>query len=763
MKRLEDPTTSKIVLAATTFDLTKLPEGVAFQGAKLELVSAGPGPTKLIVTARTARGAGGLTIKADAVAVRGVWFDLQEDPGADAARPEQPVGLRIEDATQVELTDCVFTPGEGLRASHEPRAVAVSRAAENTAPVVVVAARCLFAPGAVALALPAGATVTATDCGFAAQVAAVQFESPVEQPAPRAEVKFERASFLLDAGGAAVETGGPLLVSAADCVFAPGHGPLATSAATPPGVVARARGERLDGLQFAVPPGRTNAFYRVNPVGTTAGSLAFEDCKGVANLVVEDRWRAELKQRPWADPDPTATASSSSPWKAFRLQIKADPALFTNAKGERPEPLGVAFHNKADTAFWLHRAYPDLSLWPPEQPKAAAELKEKVWFPDATAADLAPGVSADLRALLKVARPDDVILIKHTGELKVDGEELKAAVKPGDEFRVTFRPAPGSKPVLTVSGDDDRDQTLFKMKAGEVTFDGVHFLLKPNRPKNGQTVAAVALIGGKSCTFKNCVFTLAEEDESRVAAVHLPDTEKVMAMDPAARPVPKVVFDHCLIRGRGRAVWVEVTRPLHLEMTDSLAALDGPVLLTEAGGKPTAGGASTAKFHRTTVLAGGPVVEMRGKATDTMRTAGLVKVEVEADECLFVAVPGAGRPLIELEGVEPSDWKSVLGWQVKKANRYANFDAAAVVALIRPGGDGVAKEWSWDDWVGNVGEPASAAGKRLGKVTFAAPPAGLKELAAVKPADVAVKEVDFPDLMGAKPLDAGADPEKLPE
>ena len=68
-------------------------------------------------------------------------------------------------------------------------------------------------------------------------------------------------------------------------------------------------------------------------------------------------------------------------------RIKADPALFTGTKGERPEPLGVAFHNKADTAFWLHRAYPELTLWPPPQPKSAAEVKEKVWYPDAPAGD----------------------------------------------------------------------------------------------------------------------------------------------------------------------------------------------------------------------------------------------------------------------------------------------------------------------------------------------------------------------------------------
>ena len=771
VKRLEDPTTTKVVLAARTFDLTKLPQGVAFQGAKLELVGAAAGGTRVIVTARAQRGsAGSLTVKADTtVVVRGVWFALQEDADTEAAFSDQPIGLRIEDATSVDLTDCVFMPSEVLRANHEPRAVSVTRATEGVATASVTVTRCLFAPGAVALALPAGTTATITDCGFAPHtIAAIQFDTAASESLPRSEIRFDRSSFMLDPGGAAVETGTPvsLSVKASDCLFAPVHGKSAGASAPGPGVVVRVRGENFDGVQFSGTGGRTNAFYSVNPVGTPAGSLTFEECKTAAGLSVEVQGRVELKQRPWYELEPGATVASTSPWKAFRLQVKTDPVLFTSNKGERPEPLGVAFHNKADTSsFGRHRAYPDLRLWPPDRPVNAADVKEKIWFPDAPAtAELPPGTFPELRALLKVARPDDVILIKHNGELQVDGEELKSQTKPSDgDIRVTFKPAAGFKPVLVIQGDVGNDQTLFKLMTGEVTFVGVHFHLKPNRPKDGQSVSAVSVLGGKSCTFKNCVFTLAEEDDSKAAAVRLPDAEKVMKMDAATRQPPKVVFDHCVIRGKGRGVWVEVTRPVNLEMTDTLTAIDGPVLLAESGGKPGAGGMSNAKFLRVTALAGGPIVEMRGgKATDAMRASGLVKLEVEADECLFVAVPGAGRPLVELEGVEPTDWKSLLGWQVKKANRYANFDtsAEAVVALIRPV-DGTAKEWGWDDWVNNVGEPASATGKRLGKVTFASFPAGLKELSAVKPADLAVKTVDFPDLMGAKLTDAGAGPKLL--
>ena len=104
--------------------------------------------------------------------------------------------------------------------------------------------------------------------------------------------------------------------------------------------------------------------------------------------------------------------------------------------------------------------------------------------------------------------------------------------------------------------------------------------------------------------------------------------------------------------------------------------------------------------------------------------------------------------------------KAVFVWQVKEANRYANFEPSAPLAVIHPGGDGAAKEWLRDDWIGNVGEPPGAD-KRFAAVTFVAPPTGLKDLAALKPADVVVKSFEFADLTGAKVLDVGIDPADL--
>ena len=764
--RLENSTAAgkvRVQLAAGTFDLSKHERPVAFKGEELELVGAPigatGGATKVILSAGPTRGApGSLTVTADTVTVRNVWFDLKLDPDVTAdLGPTQLFGLQLDEAKQVTLEDCVFAGSDQKLEGHRARSVEVTRNPDGQ-PTKIDALRCLFAPGAVGLAVPAGAHVTVTDSGFAPHAVGVRIEAPAPGGSavpPTTDVRFEHSSFMLDPGACAVETGAPagVTVTAADCVFAPVGGPpvrpafSTTSEALSRGVVVRVRGDTADGAQVRSRDGRTSAYYRVDPLGTLQQTLA---------PAADDKGRAELKQMPWAGKYPLEAVASDSPWKAFRLKVvgpEADAALFTN-DSKKPVPLGAAFHNPADN---VRRAYADIA-WAPPRPKTAAEARQKVWFPNAPVEEpQPPGVYRSLSALLDVVRPGEVILIRHTGEWKCDTIELKPRTKPGDgEFRVTFRPEEGSAPVLTINDDAQRDQTLFKLLGGEVTFEDIHFRLRPDQPKERQTVAAVALLGGRSCTFTNCVFTLAEEDESKVAAVHLPDIEKVMVMKPETRLAPKVTFSNCLIRGRGRGVWVGASRPVNLVVSNTLTALNGPVLFAEAGGEAVGAGPSKAQFTRVTVLAGGPVVEMRGKTADA-KAAGLVKLEVEADRCLFVAVRDAGRPLVELDGVDPTDWKTVLNWQVKEGNRYANFDASAVLAVVRPGGDGAPKEWTRDDWIGNVGEPL-AADKRFGSVTFAAPAPTLKELAAVKPADVAAKTVDFPDLMDPKALDVGVDP-----
>jgi predicted Ser/Thr protein kinase len=784
---LANPKTTRVHLDAGTYDLTTLSEGVAFAGKDLELVGSPAGVTKIVLTAARNHPANGraapgtLSIRADAVTIRAVRFELHADPTdillGLAETAAHPAGLVVQSATQVNLFDCAFA----CRVPAEEEAIAVAVLANPDAPPVRVRVeRCAFGHkdvtrGGIAVQVPARSEVEVVDSGFGPHAAAIQVHAPRDgetepMPAPApgsAAVRLFRSSFMLDPKCAAVTTTTPVTLTAGYCVFAPVGVVPTTPPADPFGTVFHTA--RLDGLKFTFTGVAKNAYYRVNPLAVGSGDKAqfytLDECRALPNQPVTDKEAVALAQRPWSEPKPLDALADAEPWRAFRLKIETEPALFLpKDKDPRVRVVGVQFHN--DLMLPSRRAYPDLQ-WPPLEPAtSAAEERRLVWYPNPPEGEPLPkDTYADLDALLKAARSGDKVLIRHDGLLRLERTaELK--VRGGaTDFRLTFKPFPGSKPILTATGDQVLDQTLFRLLGGEVTFDGLQFLLKPSRPRNPQTVAAVTVVGGKACTFTNCVFTLAEEDEAKAAVVLVADPDKVMAMDGAVRPTPDLKFDRCVIRGKGRGVWVPVSRAVKVEASQTLTAVEGPLFLAEPAGKALAGARSYLKLNRVTALVGGPVVELKaGKAGEMMRTGGLVPLDVDADECLFVGVPGAGQPLVELDGIDAADVKTVLTWQIRKANRYANFDAATATVLIRPGDGSTPKEWDWNQWIAFSGEPPAAGttGKPVGKVTFERGPAGLKELAALKPTDAVVKEVDFPDLTDPKPTDAGAESKSLP-
>jgi serine/threonine protein kinase len=755
---------SKVQLAKGTFDLRKRPAAIEFTGDKLELLGSRSGGSTIILpigTQSTAASHRGLSFRVKSLVMRGIRFEFRPDTSQDSAEvgPGAP-GLAIHASGGVELTDCFFSLQSGQAEDAVGVAIASSLASTADAPTLDVRiARCAFGNesshhGCIALQVPARCKLQVEDSGFGPHNAAIQVVPPrdevLEQPG-LAIVKLERSSFMLDPRSAAVSAESLIELSAWYCVFAALGSAQDRPPQNPYGTVLHAlRRETIK--SFSGQGGKKNVYYGVNPLvigtGENARSFTLEQCR--AESLIGGEKAVTLNQRPWDDRDPLATLAKDPPWPAFRLKL-TDPALFVD---DSYVIVGAQFYDRTNefTPYYTSPlAYPGL-VWPPPKPRTAAEVSQKIWDP----------TTQDLGQLLRTVRPDDVILIKHDGLVPLESTVVLQS-RTTTDFRVTFKPAPGCKPVFQAPGGGILKQYLFQLMSGEVAFEGIQFLLKPSHPRNPQWVTAVSIVGGKACTFTDCVFTLAEEDEARASAVLLDDPEKIMAMDGTSRPVPEVKFDRCILRGKGRGIWVPASRAVRVSLNQTLSAIDGSLLISEHAGKSVPGARSTLKLTRVTALIGGPLVELKGGKVGEMRLSGLVPVEVHSDDCLFAAVPGAGQPLVALEGIDSADVKSVLEWQVQNANRYANFDAGATMVTIRPTEDGVPKEWDWNQWTSFSGEPP-AAGKPVGKITFALPPAGLKELARVKPDDVRIKMADFPDLAsGIKAEDAGAVWNTLPQ
>jgi hypothetical protein len=555
-------------------------------------------------------------------------------------------------------------------------------------------------------------------------------------------------------------------VTAGYCVFA------AAGARTEPavpgapdvrrGAVIRVAAAKPDRAQFAGVDDERNVYYRVDPLATAERRYTFEDCKA-EDLPVEEGKRVALRQRPWdASGDVAEPFHDKNPFRAFRLRVTgptADRDLFVS----QPGPVRVVgAHFTSPRVPGGGVVYTNVQGWPPERP---AEPRQKVWFPRAEPTEqLPPNVYTNLVKLLQDVKSGDEVLIRQTRpepiELMPTEVALPSRVGADREFRLTFRPEDRGKPVvLAAAASDFVDGVLFKLMAGEVTFEGIEFRLKP--APGQETVTAARVVGAKGCAFRDCVFTL--EDE-KAAAVVVAGPDGVMRMDQAmARPGPKVVFENCLVRGRGCGVSVPVSRAFELDLTNSLTALDGPVVSVKGAAKEPAGAArAVVRLAKVTALLGGPLVELHGTKSGETRSPGLVPVELDFAQCLFAAVPGVIKPLVELDGVEPMDADRVIEWSREgpnraQPNRYANFAADAVPVSVRPPDGGDARNWEWNQWL----RFAHEVGRPVGTATFAAGPGGVRDLGGVKPADVRVTSADFREMPGTQPAEAGAEWEKV--
>jgi hypothetical protein len=738
----------RVKLAAGEYDLTELGRPVAFTGTLLKLAPGEAGAVRVKLAPHHNRDApGGLTVRAAKVVIQRVRFEFAVAEADDAA-PGEPAGVVLAGAADVKLEDCQFYPDPAARKSGRAAVTVLG----GDGPVRVKLDRCLVAPGGYAVRVPAGSAVEVADSGFAPLAAAVQVRADGDEIAPPTTIDLLRSSFMADAVEA---SGGGVQVRAGYCVFAPAA----------PGAVVRTPADTPAGLSFAGIDGKANAYYHADPLAAAGRAFTFDECKAMA-LPADDPARVALKQRPWAAGgdvlDPLLTAD---PHRTFRLRVAgpdADADLFTKDAAVRV--LGAQFLRDPRTPPGLAYSGAPAVPWPPVNPAAdPAGPRVLVWWPDAPKdAPLSAGVSTDLVKLLRDARSGDTIQIRHTGPLPVE----EVVVNPGRaatpaeraDFHITVTAEKDSAPVLTPAAVNQLDFSFFRVREGRLTLDGLEFQLKPG-PDN-DAVSAVTLVAGRELRFKNCVFTLDDAEPRTATVVTVADPGREMAMSPAARPPPKVEFDGCLVRGRGRLLAVPASRAFELDLDQCLTALAGPLVWAKAGGRdPGAGPTSAVRLHRVTAFLGGPVVELHGGRVGEMRASGLVPTVVTAGESLFVGVPGAGRPMAEVDGtdLDRTDPNRVLRWVTGRgANRFANFEPAAPTLVVRPG-DAPVREWDWDRWLEFAGE----LGRPVGTVTFADAPDAPGDLGGMTPADAVIRGVTFPDLSAARPADAGVDPEKV--
>lgn len=706
----------------------------------------------------------------DSVRVQGVRFVTVSSPEPAEEGLAAAAGLAAVDVGQLSFTDCQFdSPSDELKAAGIA-VVGVNRTRENFTPHVR-AERCLLLPGAVGFRLCPRVELSIEDSGFAPQTVAVAQIHSEETPTAGAEparIAVSRSSFMLDARSAVVQTDGQTAatITAGYCVFAPApstNAPKPSDPVTPMsrGVVVRVDGELPDGIEFHNEDGWRNLYYHVDPLGLRTGeggrTYTFEECAD-QKWPITDRGAAMLPHMPWA----AAVAWSGDAadlHAAFRLRLD-DPGMFVS---EPVKVVGARFTSGGKPDL----VYRNVPLVPPV---AVRDIREKIWWPFATEEQAAAiGAHKDLVKLLRDVKSGDTILIRYDGVLEFEPINIRprrGADEKSSEFALTFKPfeEKGRKcrPILTAGSTDRVDDALFTVEDGEVAFENLEFRIAVGNQRGISSRAVASIVGGKRCQFRSCVVTL-DGEGGKAAAVVLADLDGRM-MGQATKPVPQIQFVDSLVRGRGHLLWVPTSRAFELDVSDSVAALEGATFIIEPTARPTGDAHSRVKLKRLTALLGGPLLELQaGRALEGVGH-GLVPTQVDAEECLFAAVPGSNRPFVETDGIEPTVLDNVLTWSRLrtgvKANWYANFESSAKVVEFDLMAEGMpSKAWTWTEWLHFGDRPT---GRPVGKVAFARGPATLRDLGAVVPKDAAVKSIDFPEMPGGKIGDTGAETERLP-
>lgn len=588
----------------------------------------------------------GLTIEGGKeVVFRRIHFQTDCDKTPDRVA----AAVAVRGARIVRFEQCIFSQVNVPKLAPAPKrervplaSVLIQADSPREAPPTVYFTQCYFEgnsqnDGQVAVAINGPANVYVTNTAFKPHSAFISFRDKCSLDGTMLD--FKHCAGLIATGPAfRFAKDAAARVRAEDCVFSrPGDKRTSDAGLAQPGLI------YLAGTRPIVYEGRQNLYHALNDFAEYKEKL----------IGFGSDYQKSLKPHDISDVNS----------KSIELTTTA------------PNPLAHAdpLHEPGILAFQLTSEYarPGLGLqktWlgDKEMPRAAVAktgppMPKKI-IVDAEDNGKTPGVFANLAGALAGAQNDDVIYIKHGDkrEVMVPPVVLRPTVS-----SVTIKPYEGFQPILVLERSGEKDATLFRLQKGRLQFEQLEFLLDPGQEAfDSQSVVHLGEAG--HCIFKQCVITLRTE-KVQLSAVTFIDLERMMKMDSPAPGGGRVEFHECFIRGKGDLVSLRGCRLLHVDMKNSLVALDGSLLDITAADKAMAMEQGVRwKMERSSVFTTDSIFALR-----CMTGVGLTKTEADIKGCLFVSLLPE-RPVVLLD-MKNSDLGEYLGWKGEQ-NYYANFD-----------------------------------------------------------------------------------------
>jgi serine/threonine protein kinase len=573
------------------------------------------------------------------VVFRRCKFQVDSDTTPDM--PAAAVAIR-GGARHVKFEQCIFTQAndQTMAPDRIPLASVLIDASDslvNARPVVTFE-RCLFeglnanVGGQAAVAINGPATVNMINCAFKSHGAFLHFRG--NSTLNNTSVNLQNcAGFVVLGPALRFDANTAAQVQVSRSVFARPDSSLAPQNGLPePNLVFLAEGAtvKFDGEQ--------NLYYNLNAmIGRKAGPLiaTTEDYQKFLGQTYgadkNSRYPRETAENPWQNPNgPDELA----------FQLKADYhgklGLLTSWRGSMPEP---------------------------PQLLATKQPAPKKTIVDAT--DNTGGMFKTLNGALSEAKDGDTIYIRHGDDRDVivplillrPGIVVTLKADKTDDFE--FRPR-----LILNKKFKDNVASFFKIQEGKLEIEGLEIVLDPDKDRD--VAQSIVQMGGAHCIFKNCVFTMRAangENLSVVSSIDLDTMMKDMAAPPSAG---KVEFHDCFVRGTGDLVALNGCRLLHVEMENSLVALDGSLLDIKAAAKPMPMNQGVYwKMKRSSIFTTDSVFALRYKFGDV-----LTETNADVESCLLGSLR-PGKSVVNLEG--DLDIREKLKWKGER-NFYADFD-----------------------------------------------------------------------------------------
>jgi serine/threonine protein kinase len=684
-----------------------------------------------------------LTIKGGTVVLRNIRFELD----AREAREVMMAAIRLQEGAKLELENCEFIQINPPESTLGQLASVVIENAGGAEPKLTTIKNCYFGyeertttygKGVDAIAVTTPAELQLENCAFGPHAAVIHLQAGRRAAKEQTEVSMSNCSaFLVNGSAFQVDEGAVCRLNVRDTIFSRPSRALSLGATA---TLIQQSGSDNGEITYAdydnryhnigafwVQSSGTGEAVRLAPTWDKFAALqelAGKDTK--SRVLVTNPW-AE-KGPLWADKDPLRFLKMvpPRPQEAFRVDVRTQETRQVDQP--RSHLVGVEY---CSWGLTVEDRLPEIDL--PKPTEIAASTK----IVDPSVTQSAAPVYPTLSQAIGEAKPEDVILIKHTGRLAIDPILLD---KP--DTNLTIKPYPDTHPVLTLGQTSQADTAMFHLHSGRLRLEKLEFLLHPASDQfTGQAV--VDMVADGQCTLDECVVTFEELRPVHLALAVLTDPSGVMRMAEGQTPqsqAPLIHLERCYVRGDGDLVSVRASRPLRLAVNDSLVALGGS-FLNVVDGNPKGVQASAQVVvelrHVTTYLAE-HLIRLAARELPT-----LVPVQVRPQDCLFASA--GGKPFVHLDVWDGGEaqMRSIISWEGTGHNVYSN---AMPMFDPKPRADELPMPpFSQDRWKSFAREPDG----QFKDIKFAGPMPPEAPLASLAPTTFRVSGESDPQAPGA--------------